>query len=295
MILLRTMRFIASASGGGHAEHGHHDKSHDPSYWNVGNPFFEVGEEGFVNVNLFKGSPFETNLVTFALALTSFIVILFVLRAAAQRAAAPTEAPKGMANMLEALVVFIRDDLVVPNLGKEMGKKFLPFFLTLFTFIAVANYLGMIPLSFTATSNIFVTFTLSATVLVMMVLGGFVVHGFGFLSHIVPMHINKEDGILNVLMIPIWCLLFILEFVGMVIKAFALMVRLFANMTAGHTIIVGFLTLPFILNSYGWGGFGVGMALFITLIEVLVCVLQAYVFTLLTAIFVGHSVNKEHH
>lgn len=291
------MNLLAAGGHGDGSDGGHHafdpaHHVHDAPYLDFSNPFAPHAK---LNVNFFENSEyFHTSNTVIFIWITAIILLFAVLRAAASRKANPNAAPKGLVNAIEAMVVFIRDEVVYPNCGHKSGRVLLPFFLTTFFFILISNYIGMLPFSFTATSQYGVTITLAVIVWIVMFFGGFVAHGPKFLVHAVPMKLEMNAMI--VIMAPIWLLLFVLEvIVGLIIKSFALMVRLKANMTAGHLVIFSLLFLPFKEQSYGMGAVGVVLSLIIMLLECLVCLLQAYVFTLLSAIFIGHSVNTEEH
>jgi F-type H+-transporting ATPase subunit a len=291
---------LLASSDGGHG--GGFDPMHhvvDSNVWNFSGPW---GEQTIDLVH-FKGTLIQTSLSSLFLWFTGIIMVFMIMKAASHYKKNPNKAPKGIANVVEALVVFIRNDVVYPNLGHKAGDKLLPMFLSLFFFLLTANYIGLLPFGFTVTSQITVTCAFALITFMFMFLGGFYVYKGKFFAHLVPLTINKSDGLMNVMMVPIWGLLLVLESVGMVIKSFALMMRLKANMMAGHVIIFTFLSLPSILAEVGMGTaiglgtgvFGVFMSVFITVLELLVCFIQAYVFTLLSAIFIGHSVNTEHH
>jgi F-type H+-transporting ATPase subunit a len=188
-------------------------------------------------------------------------------------------------------VSWVRDEVVFPNLGEKDGRRLLPFFLTLFFFITFMNLLGLIPYGRTATASIWTTAGLATITFIFMLVGGMIVQGpVKFWVSLVP------SGV-PVALIP---MLFVLEVMGLVIKPFALMMRLMANMTGGHLVILSFLGLMF---TFGQGnslvGFSisplvVGMSVFMMIIEGFVALLQAYVFTLLSAIFVGMCLHPDH-
>lgn len=193
--------------------------------------------------------------------------------------------PSGFANAIEAIVVFIRDDLAVPNIGKNEAQKFLPFLLTAFLFILACNLLGLIPFGATATANINVTATLAVISFFMMIGGGIWHNGFfGYFKGLIP---HGLPAWLLPLMIP-------LEFLGLFTKPFALAMRLFANMTAGHVVILSLLGLIFIMKSLLIAPVSIAFALAIYLLEIFVAFVQAYVFTLLSAVFIGMAVHQEH-
>lgn len=190
---------------------------------------------------------------------------------------------------LEMFVTFVRDEIAIPNLGEKEGRKLTPFFCTLLIFLLTANYIGMLPGSRTITSNISVT------------------GGMALLSLVLIMGLSiKENGPIGCLKtfipggVPGWLvpLLFPLEILSLIIKVFVLAVRLFANMTAGHIVLIGLFSFIFIMGErsiaagYGTAGPVLGMTLFVSILELLVAAIQAYVFTLLTAIFAGLQMHS---
>lgn len=183
--------------------------------------------------------------------------------------------------LIEMFVLFVRDDIVLPNLH-EKGRKLVPFFCTLFIFLLFANYLGMLPWSKTITSNISVTAGLALVSFMLIVDLSVRNNGFfGFVKTFVP------GGV------PWWLipLMFPLEVLSLLIRIFVLAVRLFANMTAGHIILIGLFSFIFVMGArsiasgFGTAGPVLAMTLFVSILELLVAAIQAYVFTLLTAIF----------
>ena len=187
--------------------------------------------------------------------------------------------------------LWLRDDVVVPAMGREMGRKFLPYFLTLFFFILVMNLLGLVPGAATATASIFVTGGLALFTLVVMLCGGMIAQG--------PLHYWKT--LVPHVPLPIWPIMFAVEFIGIFVKPFALMIRLFANMTGGHMVVLSFMGLLFLVASmagqtaaYAASPVLVGFAVFIMIIEAFVALLQAYVFTMLSVMFIQASIHPEH-
>ena len=196
-----------------------------------------------------------------------------------------TLAPRGMHNLLEAAVVFVRDELARKNIGHD-GDRYVSYLLSTFAFILTCNLLGLVPYASTATGNIGVTAGLAIMAFLMIQLGGMRENGVvGHFKNLVP------HGM------PLWLLPIMIpvEIIGMFTKPFALCIRLFANMTAGHVAILSFFSIVFILKM-AWVGavLSVPMALFISGIELLVAFLQAYIFTMLTSLFIGMSVHPQH-
>ncbi len=236
---------------------------------------------------LFKIGAFDINLTRFSImAAVSGLVLFLLARAAGRR---NSLVPTGfLQNAGEALVLFIRNDLVRPTMGHH-GDKFVPFFCSLFSFIYVMNMLGMVPLPLnlggTATSNLGMTGVLALSVLMVSIGAGIKENGFGgFLHSFMPPGIPK-------LLLPV---IFILEVIGFFIKHGVLAIRLFANMIAGHLVIGAFIATIFIAKSLAMAFIAVPLALFASVLELLVCFLQAYVFTMLSVLFVGGTVHPEH-
>ncbi|MBI4051281.1 MAG: F0F1 ATP synthase subunit A [Elusimicrobia bacterium] len=190
--------------------------------------------------------------------------------------------------LVEALVLFIRDEILEPNLG-HAGRYYLGYFCTLFLFILTCNLLGLIPFGATATGNIAVTLALASTTFFLIHIAGIREQGFShYLRSIVPAGVP----------VWLWPLLYPIELIGFITKAFALCIRLFANMIAGHIVILVLFGLIFVFGAVNpWVGLvvtapaSVVLVLFVMCLELFVAFLQAYIFTFLTAIFVGGAVH----
>lgn len=190
--------------------------------------------------------------------------------------------PRGLANLLEVLVVFVRDELAIKNIGEE-GRRFTPYLLTTFFFILTCNLLGLVPFMATATGNLMVTAGLATVAFVMIQWGGIREHGLvGYLKSIVPHGVPMW---LYPIMVPV-------EVMTMLAKPAALCLRLFANMVAGHIAIFSLLSLIFVFRTALVAPFSVGFALFISLLELLVAFIQAYIFAMLTSLFIGMTVHS---
>ena len=188
--------------------------------------------------------------------------------------------PKGIANLLEAMILFVRDEIVYANFGKA-GRAYVSYFLTLFFFILVCNLLGLVPYASTATGNISVTAALAGISFIIIQASGIKKKGFlRYLREIIP------GGIpfwLVPIMIPV-------EIISMLTKPFALAVRLFANMTGGHIVIFALFGL---LTSFKLAPV-IFFPLAISILELLISFIQAYIFTFLTAIFISMTMQEEH-
>ncbi|MGV3631347.1 MAG: F0F1 ATP synthase subunit A [Bacteroidota bacterium] len=194
-------------------------------------------------------------------------------------------APKGLAKFLEPIVIMVRDNIAKENIGEHKYHKYVPYLLTIFFFIWFNNMLGMIPFlpgGANLTGNISVTLFLAVCTLIVTLVsanGNYWRHIFAMPGVPIP---------LLLIMIPI-------EIVGIFTKPFALMVRLFANMAAGHIIVLALIGIIFINQSAAWGAMSVPMALFISVLELLVAFLQAFLFAMLSALFIGAAVEEAHH
>lgn len=237
-----------------------------------------AGKKGFVSLSMTK------NVISLIL---SFFIMLAIFLTIAKRYKNPNQAPKGLQNALEPFIIFIRDEVAKPMLG-DKWMKWLPYLLTLFFFIWVNNILGLLPGGANLTGNITLTFTLALLTLIFTLYSSNK-HYWG--------HIFNPPGIPT----PIKFILAPVELLSVITKPFALMIRLFANMLAGHMIILCLIGLIFIFGELAaWLGYmvsplSVAFSLFIFLIETLVAFIQAFIFTLLTAMFIGEATPEPHH
>jgi F-type H+-transporting ATPase subunit a len=228
-----------------------------------------------------------TKHVVFMWLVSLFLCLVFFL--ASRRAREPV--PRGLRGLLEMLIVFIRDEVVRKSIGPG-ADRFVPYLLTTFFFILTCNLSGLIPGGATATGNISVTAALAMIAFAVIQYGGIREHGpFQHFRNLVP------HGL------PVWLIpiIFLLELLSMLIKPFALCIRLFANMMAGHVAILAFFMVIFILSDLYSDAIGVAVSpfviafeLFVHLLEILVAFLQAYIFTMLTANFIGMSMHPSH-
>jgi F-type H+-transporting ATPase subunit a len=209
--------------------------------------------------------------------LLAVVLLLIIFTRGAKSYDASNGRPHGIAKVVEPLVLFVRDDIAIPNIGHQY-KKYMPYLLTAFFFIWINNLLGLIPTGANFTGNISVTATLAFfTLLITNFSGTKTYWGHVFTPH-VPLWLYP-------IMIPV-------EMVGVVAKPIALMIRLFANITAGHIIILSLISLIFVFKSLAMAPVSLGFVLFISCIELLVAALQAYVFTLLSALFIGLALEQ---
>ena len=259
----------------------------DPAKYNA-QDILAVTDDGAIDfsVRIYDIS-LTRNVVQMILALAFFTWIMLRIARKYKLGLGVTSAPKGSQGLLEPVIIFVRDEVAQPNLGKSQAK-YLPFLLTIFFFILINNLFGLVPGSANVTGNIAFTAVL------------------GIISFIVILsssnghywkHILNPPGVplgVKFILVPV-------EILSVFIKPFALIIRLFANMVAGHIIIICLISLIFIFGNMssaaGWGTapFSLAFTVFIYFIEVLVAFIQAFIFTMLTAVFIGQALEGEDH
>lgn len=261
----------------GHDHHSHDDHAADA------HGDHHAGGVDIVDLSITKS--------IFGMLLMMGLVLLLFGRAAKGYSKRKGQAPKGLQNALEPMVLFIRDEVAIPSIGKQKAERYLPFLLTVFFFIFFSNLLGLIPFvgGFNITGTLGITLVLATLVFLITTVSGNK-HYWG--------HILWPSGV----PLPIKFILVPIEIASIFIKPAVLMIRLTANITAGHIIILSFTSLIFILGEQFGGGVGMGTGVFSTLfmifmylIEFLVAFLQAYVFTLLAALYFGEATHEAHH
>ena len=194
--------------------------------------------------------------------------------------------PKGIQSFLEPVVLFVRDDIAIPNIGEHRYEKYMPYLLSVFFFILINNIMGLIPFpppfGANVTGNIALTFVLALCTFLITQFSG---------NKTYWKHVFAAPGV------PLWLLpvMIPVEVIGLFSKPFALMIRLFANITAGHIIVLSLLCLIFIFDSLAIAPVSIFFVIFMDCLELLVAFLQAYIFTLLSALFIGMAMPAEHH
>jgi F-type H+-transporting ATPase subunit a len=221
----------------------------------------------------------------FMMFMSLLIMLVIFLSVAGAYRKRGINAPKGLQGFLEPLIVFVEEDIAMPNIGVDKYAKFVPFLLSLFFFILINNLLGLVPFfpfGANVTGNIGFTMTLAVFTLFVVNLNG---------NREYWRHIFVTPGV------PVWLLPIMVpvELIGIIIKPFALMIRLFANITAGHIVILSLVSLIFIFKSVYMSLPSMVMVLFMNLLELLVAFLQAYIFTLLSSLFIGLAMPEHHH
>ena len=233
-----------------------------------------------------KGLPFSKHFWFFLFAAALVVVATWLTR----RSYGKDRVPKGFGSAMEAMIIFVRDEIAEANIGHD-GRRFTPLLLSFFFFILIAALLGLVPFSATSTGNIAVTAALATISFFAQQWAG--ISNYGVIGHFKGLVPPGLPAWLLPIMIPI-------EIISMFTKPFALLVRLFANMLAGHMVITTLLLLIPLLAAVSTS-FGImmipisiGLAVFIMFLEILVAFIQAYIFTLLTAIFIGMYAHPAH-
>jgi F-type H+-transporting ATPase subunit a len=221
-----------------------------------------------------------------SLLFTTVLIFVMFLGLAKTYKNGPNNLPKGFARALEPMVLYVRDEMAVPNIGKDKYKKFMPYLLSVFFLIFLLNILGLTPLGFNVTGSISVTACLAIFT--------FIITQFSANKDYWK-HIFWMPGV----PVPMKIMLAPIEILGALIKPFSLMVRLFANITAGHSVVFGLIAIIFVMKeALGTGGaVGIGFFLstFLVLLEILVAFLQAFIFTMLSSLFIGMAVAEHEH
>ncbi len=253
------------------------------------------GEHELAAASGAKVYDFSITKIVLAILMSTLLMILIFVSIAGAYTRNRDKAPSGLQSLLEPLIIFIRDDIAKSSIGEKKYEKFMPFLLTVFFFIFFNNLFGLIPFfpgGANVTGNIAVT-------LVMAV--------FTFVITTVNANKHYWVDIINTPGVPWWLklpvpLMPVVEIIGIITKPFVLMIRLFANITAGHIIVLGFVSLIFIFGAISTSlGLGVSVVsvafmIFMNLLELLVAFIQAYVFTLLSALYFGlATIEPEHH
>ncbi|PTM06953.1 MAG: ATP synthase F0 subunit A [Bacteroidetes bacterium] len=212
------------------------------------------------------------------------VLLLVFITAARSYRKSEKNVPSGIASFIEPLVVFVRDEIGIPMIGEKRYKRYMPYLLTVFFFIWINNIFGLIPILNGAnlSGNIAFTFTLALFTFIITTVSG----NKNYWKHIFWM-----PGV----PVPMKIFLMPIEIIGMFTKPISLMIRLFANITAGHIIILALMSLIFIFKSIGIAPVSVAFSLFITVIEIVVTAIQAYIFTILSALYFGMATEEEHH
>ena len=218
-----------------------------------------------------------------------FLIMFFLFKSLADSYAKNGGIAAGVGRFFEPIVLYVRDDIARPNIGDKKYKKYMSFLLTIFFFIWFLNILGLTPLGVNVTGNIAVTFGLALLTFLITNLTGtkdYWLHIFDPLGSTMAWYAK----------VPLYIILIPIEVLGIFIKPFSLLIRLYANMQAGHIVLMSLIGLMFIFKSWLGSPLSFGLAFAISLIEVLVALLQAYIFTMLSALYFGFAAEEhEHH
>jgi F-type H+-transporting ATPase subunit a len=256
------------------------------------NKIYKTGAEGVLDLDEHhhptNAMPLNFSITknVFALLITSIIIFFLFFGLAKTYKTSHNNLPKGFNRVLEPLVIYVRDEIARPNIGEAKYKKFMPYLLTVFFLIWLLNLIGLTPLGINVTGNIAVTMCLAIFT--------FIITQFSANKDYWG-HIFWMPGV----PVPMKIILAPIEVLGMFTKPFSLMIRLFANITAGHTVVMGLIAIIFVLKeqltTVGATTVSLALTLFISVIEILVAFLQAYIFTMLSSLFIGMAVQEHHH
>jgi len=242
----------------------------------------EVNEAGEIT-----GTPLDFSITktVAGMMIAALVILILFLRMGKVYKRKKNIVPKGFNGFLEPMIIFIRDEIAIPNIGQHKFERFMPYLLTAFFFILMNNIMGLIPFfpfGANVTGNIAVTMVLALITFLITQLSGTKDHW---------KHVFATPGV------PVWLapIMIPVELIGLFSKPFALMIRLFANITAGHIVVLSLVSLIFIFKALWVSSVSIPMVLFIDILEILVAFLQAYVFTLLSALFIGLAAKEHHH
>ena len=270
----------------GKFHHGEEIAEVDGNYYRLyHSKIYETDAEGTIiydeDQHPINEKPLDLSLTKNVVTMILVAALMFFLFTSLARTYQKRSVPRKFGRVLEPLVLYVRDEIAKPNIGPNY-RKYMSFLLTVFFFIWILNLLGMTPLGVNVTGNIAVTFALAlATFLIVQFSGN-----KDYWKHIFWM-----PGV----PIPMKIILAPIEVLGMLTKPFALMIRLYANMTAGHIVVMTLLGLIFVFQNWIAGPAFFGFTIFIAIIELLVAFLQAYIFTLLSALYIGMAVEEHDH
>lgn len=229
-----------------------------------------------------NAKPLDFSLTKNVVAMLFTSIIMFLLFAGLAKSYKKGPIPTGMGRLLEPLIIFIRDEVAIPNIGEKKYRRFMGYLLTVFFFVLILNLIGLTPLGLNVTGNIAITACLA--------LFTYFVTQFSankdYWKHIFWM--PDVPVLMKIALIPI-------EILGTLTKPFALMIRLYANISAGHIVVMSLISLIFVFKNWIAGPSFFGLTLFISIIEILVAFLQAFVFTMLSSLFIGMAVHEHHH
>ena len=251
------------------------------------NKIYKTNKEGTFNFSesgkILNEKPLDFSITkNIATIILVSILMFFLFTSLAKSYKSNNGISKGIGRFFEPIIIYIRDDIARPNIGEKHYKRYMSFLLTVFFFIWFVNLFGLTPFGSNVTNSIAVTASLATLTYVITTFTA----NKNYWGHIfwmpgVPMP-------MKIILAPI-------ELLGTIIKPFSLMIRLYANMTAGHVVLMSILGLIFIFQNWLGGSLSFGLAFALALLELLVCALQAYIFTMLSALYFGAAVEEHHH
>ncbi|MBT8393718.1 MAG: F0F1 ATP synthase subunit A [Bacteroidia bacterium] len=265
----------------------------DNYYKNYHNKIYKTDASGTIN---YDEEHHPTNAKPFDISFTKNVAMIFLVgllmfllfKSLAQSYAKNNGIAKGAGRFFEPIVMYIRDDIAIPNIGEKKYRKYMPYLLTVFFFVWFINMLGLTPLGVNVTNSISVTVALALITFLITNFTGtkdYWKHIFDPLGNSMPW-IGK---------LPLYIILVPIEVLGIFIKPFALLIRLYANIKAGHIVMMSLIGLMFIFKSWLGSPLSFGLAFAISLIELLVALLQAYIFTMLSALYFGFASEEHDH
>ena len=255
------------------------DKNHEPIKEGYRGFYYDHGHIAPVDKSISYIDFSITKNVFFLFLNASLMLFVFLFVASKYRNKKTT--PKGIQSLFEPIIIFIRDDIVKPNIGKKY-ERYLPYMLTLFFFIFFGNVLGLFPAAANLTGNIAVTMVLALLTFLITNFSG----NLNYWKHI--FWTPNVPNVMRIIILPI-------EIIGVFTKPFSLMIRLFVAITAGHIVLLSFIGMTFIFGSYFVGVMSSLFAVALNIIELLVAGIQAYVFTMFSSVYIGLAVEEGHH
>jgi F-type H+-transporting ATPase subunit a len=271
----------------GKLKHGKAVVEANGSYYKLyHNKIYKTDASGTINYDEqhhpINEKPLDLSITKSVVAMLATALLMFLLfRGLARSYARNGSIAAGIGRFFEPIILYIRDDIAIPNIGEKHHKKYMSFLLTIFFFIWFLNILGLSPLGINATGNIAVTFG--------MALLTFLITNFTANKNY-WMHIFWMPGVpvlMKIVLAPI-------ELLGVIIKPFSLLIRLYANIQAGHIVLMSLIGLMFIFHNWLGSSLSFVLAFAISIIELLVALLQAYIFTMLSALYFGFAVEEHH-
>lgn len=257
------------------------------------NKIYKTDAEGVIN---YDAEQHPTNAKPLDFSITKNVVVIFLVgmlmfflfRGLARSYVKNNGIPTGAGRFFEPIVLYIRDDIAIPNIGEKKYKKYMPYLLTVFFFIWIINMLGLTPLGVNVTNSISVTVALALITF-------FITNFTGTKDYWKHIFDPLGDSMPWIAKIPLYIILIPIEVLGIFIKPFSLLIRLYANIKAGHIVLMSLIGLMFIFKSWLGSPLSFGLAFAISLIELLVALLQAYIFTMLSALYFGFASEEHDH